>query len=274
MEVLDVTMPLEVTMVRHGLSKPNEAQRADKRGEDMTPHLEVFNMHDFRQELAEQGIQQAQTAGNYMRANDMDPKDFDRRDVTMYNRGMQTAAYLSGQDDCEWLPEIRLIERDWGSYGAMTIKERQERYPDTERMKTLSPFFARFDGGESMHDVVYRVRDYLNTLNREATDQRVLAVTHGELMWAARFVIERMTPHEWQDLDGDKTQRIGNCAILQYSRMNPEDPEDVKRSLSNGWRRMLNPLDPDNSPFDGEWVKLPGKRLFTPKQLLQMSKNN
>lgn len=264
----EATMPMDLMLIRHGRSKANEAQQADKNGEDMTPHLDVYDKHDFEQRLASTGIKQAQKARRWMLANDVDPEEFDARFVSPYYRTLETAAHLGGT--ALWVPDARLVERDWGSYGAMTIKERQERYPETERMRELSSFFTRFDGGESVYDVYCRFRDFLGTLSREMKDKRVLAVTHGELMWAARFTIERMMPHEWEALDRDKTKRISNCAILWYTRTNPEDPEDVRASLSDGWRRMIDPIQPSKSPYDGEWQKLPGKQHYNGEQLLQI----
>jgi hypothetical protein len=79
-----------------------------------------------------------------------------------------------------------------------------------------------------------------------------------------------MTPKEWERLDADKTLRIGNCAILTYSRVNPEDPTDISPSMTSGWRRMLDPIQPERSPYGGEWQKLAGKRYYSGAQLLEM----
>jgi hypothetical protein len=111
----------------------------------------------------------------------------------------------------------------------------------------------------------------MDTLDRDMGDKRVLAVTHGELMWATRFVVERMLPQEWQELDLDKTLRIGNCCIMWYSRQNPEDPGEVRTSLSAGWLRFVDPVEPEHSPYGGEWQELPGKRRFTGRELEELA---
>ena len=69
------------------------------------------------------------------------------------------------------------------------IPEARQRWKD-------SSFFTRLDNGKTYADVVYRVRDFIGTLDREMGDKRVLAVSHGELMWAMRFVVERMLPRK------------------------------------------------------------------------------
>jgi broad specificity phosphatase PhoE len=175
-------LPLEITLVRHGRTKANEAQQADKNGEDMTPHMEVFEVHDYEQRLSAEGVEQAKTARRYMLANGMAPEDYDAQYVSPFHRTLETAGYLGGEDTL-WLPDIRLIERDWGVYGATTIEDRRAKYPETERMRGLSPFFARFDGGERVADTIFPVLSWIGTLAREQSGKRVVAVTHGEKMW-------------------------------------------------------------------------------------------
>lgn len=135
-------------------------------------------------------------------------------------------------------------------------------YANTDRQKRLNPWYVGLDGGESLASgVLTRYRDWQGTLHREEESRNVLAITHGEFMWAARYVIEEMLPEEWQALDDDKKQRISNCCILWYSRVNPEDAGDVQPKIS--WRRIVNPVEPDRSPYGGEWQRLQGKRQLS-----------
>jgi broad specificity phosphatase PhoE len=259
--------PIDLVIVRHGQSEANIIQHAEKHGGvDPDQLKKVYERPDFAQRLSERGREQAFKAGEWLRSNKMHPSHFDERYVSPYYRTMETAALLG--PECEWLPEVRLIERDWGIYGSTPMETRVKKFIDTERMREDSSFFVRFDNGESIADVVYRVRDFIGTLDREMGDKRVLAVSHGELMWAMRFVVERMLPQKWQELDKDEKWRIGNCYILWYSRRNPADPTDVRTSLSDGWRRIVNPVEGE-SPDGGEWVKLPGKQHLSQLGLLE-----
>lgn len=258
--------PLDLVFVRHGLSEANIIQRAEKSEIAHPLTREVYDRPDYEQRLSTEGIEQARLAGRWLEDNFLAPDQFDERYVSPFNRTMDTAHFLGGAA-CAWLPDFRIIERDWGIFGATPKEERPDLFPHTEKMKQEASFFARLDNGESIADVALRVRDFVDTLDRDTGDMRVLAVTHGELMWAARFVIERMLPQEWQEYDKDKTLRIGNCCIMWYSRTNPENPEHVERSLSAGWLRMVDPVEPEKSPYGGEWQRLPGKRRFTGQEL-------
>ncbi len=92
-----------------------------------------------------------------------------------------------------------------------------------------------------------------------------MVVTHGEYMHVVMASIERMLPEEWETFYADRRYKIRNCTILMYSR---KDPKTGRLSRSISWRRMIYPDAPHESPDNGQWIKLPGKRLFTPAQLL------
>lgn len=260
--------PLEVTFMRHGLSEANIIQKAEKSGSPHELTEKVYERHDFEQRLSLEGVEQALMARRWLISEHMAPEDYDERYMSPFFRTMETAITVGG--DSPWLPNLSLIERDWGLFGATPLQEREIQYADIMKMKELSSFFTRFTGGESVFDTTFRVRAFIDTLYRENGGQRILAVTHGELMWAARNVIERLLPTEWQAMDDDKTKRIGNCCLLQYARTNPDNLEDISTSLSNGWRRMYDPVEPEKSPYGGEWHKLPGKQRLGPDQVMKI----
>lgn len=263
------TKPIELTFIRHGLSEPNIVQGMEKAGEPLGAHVAVYDRHDSEQRLVPAGRRQAATARQWMLDNDLDPDGYDARFVSTHVRTMETAVGI-GSDETSWFPDSKLVERDWGTFGATPLEERRAAFEREMAMSRTSSFYARHAGGESNYDVTFRIAAFIATLARKHPRERVLAVTHGEVMWAARYAIERQLPHEWQGLDADKSLRITNCMILQYTRRNPFDPNDVVGSLSAGWRRLTNPIDPSTSPYDGAWVRLPGRRLFTGAQLSEI----
>ena len=116
-------------------------------------------------------------------------------------------------------------------------------------------------------DGAQHVREFLGMCAREYSDKKVIAVTHGEVMWATRFVLERLMPHEWQELDEQEDQRITNCSILQYTRLDPHGSGEVATSLSSGWRRITDPIA-GNSPDNGEWRRIPGKRALAAAEIM------
>lgn len=263
----EVTQPMNIVLVRHGQSEANVVQHAEKHGEIHENMAEVYARHDFEHPLTAKGVEQAKAARQVMIAAGITPENFDEWYVSPFVRTTETAAYI-GDGRIDWLPEIRLRERDWGIYGSTPLTERVERFADTERRREISSYYTRYDGGENIPDTIGRVRDWLTTLNREKTNKDVLAVTHGELMWTARYVLEGMAPEQWADMDRDKTLRIGNCCILWYSRQNPDNPDDISLTITGGWRRMIDPYEPEKSPYGGQWQKLNGRTRLIGAEIL------
>jgi broad specificity phosphatase PhoE len=263
-----MAMPQDLLLVRHGQSEGNIVQRAFKDGDGMEIPDQFMQTHDWQYRLTDEGVEQAKAAGAWLveKFGALD-ESFDERYVSPYIRTRETALHIGGPA-CRWLIDDNLPERDWGLYNSVSPAERAELFKYTERMREISPLRWRPDGGEAlMSEVRLRFRDWLDTLHREQADKRVIAVTHGELIWVARYVIERMLPEEWEEAENDKTQRVYNCDIIWYSRVNPTDPKDVSKALS--WRKIVRPTDQGAAPFNGEWVKLNGKRRFSGAQLAE-----
>lgn len=260
-------MPNHLVLVRHGESEANICQRLEKEGRGDEVPLEYYDTHDWEFHLSQYGIEQAKRAGAWMLENIGDPQEFfDRRYSSKFIRARETAAFIGGAA-CSWRLDDRLKERDWGTYGSIPRSERASTYPLTEKLRNRSSWYTRLDGGEGLSDnVAQRFRDWLDTLHREMDGKNVIAVTHGELMWTARYVLEHMLPEEWDVADMDKSQRIHNCGVIWYSRVNPNDPGEVSKSLT--WRRMVYPDNIEGSPFGGEWVELSSKRYLTGEELL------
>ncbi len=83
-------------------------------------------------------------------------------------------------------------------------------------------------------------------------------------MWTARFVLERMLPEKWEELDKSKPHKIRNCSVLEYTR---RDLDTGQLHSRVGWRRLSYPDSRSTSPYDGQWVPLDKRRTFTGAQL-------
>ncbi|OYW85129.1 hypothetical protein B7Z17_02880, partial [Candidatus Saccharibacteria bacterium 32-49-10] len=158
-------------------------------------------------------------------------------------------------------------ERSWGVYGTVARAEQRSQFPLTSKLHAATPWYVRFDGGESMPDVYGRFRDFQGTLHREQADSRVLVVSHGDFMNVVRYGMERMRPEQWEAMDKDPAYTIRNCSVLQYSRVNPADETDVRDKIT--WRRMTYPDNVHESPDGGEWVELAKRQRFTGAELLE-----
>lgn len=265
MQTERLRMPNDLILVRHGESEANVAHRLERAERDIEIPARFYELHDWEYRLSSKGIMQAMRAGAWLADNGCNIEAFDTRYVSPFIRARETAVHL-GDTACHWQVDGRLKERDWGIYGATPLAERREVFARTDALREQSSWYTRLDGGESLADnVTLRVRDWFDTLHRKDENKRVLAVTHGEFMWTVRAVLEHMLPEEWNVAEKDMQQKIGNCAVLWYSRMNPEDPSEQAPYLK--WRKIVNPNQPTESPFLGEWQELPGRRVLTREAL-------
>lgn len=69
-----------------------------------------------------------------------------------------------------------------------------------------------------------RLSKIISRLHRECHDKRVIIVCHGEVMWAFRVILERLTQHQYRELDKSTNvkDKIHNCQIIHYSRRDPK----------------------------------------------------
>lgn len=255
-----MTMPRELVMVRHGLSEANVKQ---KQLIDLPEHIKqaIDARPDWEQRLTSVGVEQAKNAGDWIRQNIGAIASFDVVYYSPFVRTRETAVALVGDEPVRLTAEDRIIERDWGIFGKMSREDQRKNFPRTVAEKNANPLYVRLDGGESMMDVYSRIRDMDATLHREYSDGRVLMVTHGDYMNARRYALERMLPEDWMELDADKEFSFHNCSLLWYTRVNPNDPDDVREKLH--WRKFIHTTDPENSPYDGEWVEIDKPRRLT-----------
>lgn len=267
-----MSMPTHLVFVRHGQSEANIVQKHDDHGVDPTIAAAVFGRPDWQHRLSPLGIEQAKNAGEWMRQHVGELEEFDALYVSPFFRTRETAAHLGGPELEGWTVDDRVVERSWGVYGKVPRAEQRSQFPLTAAEKAANPWYTRLDGGESMPDVYGRFRDFQGTLHREQADKRVLVVSHGDFINAARYGIERMMPEEWEKLDSDKRYTLRNCTVLEYTRINPHDPSDVREKIR--WRRYTYPDAPHESPDKGEWVELSDRRRYTGKELLAQAEQS
>lgn len=267
-----MAMPYELLFIRHGQSEANIIQKRDDHGVSAETASAILARPDWRHRLTRLGVTQAQTAGEWIRRNIGSIDVFDALYVSPFFRTRETAAHIGGTDIEGWTVDDRLVERSWGVYGKVSRAEQCSQFPLTAAEKAANPWYIRLDGGESMPDVYARFRDFQGTLHREQAGKRVFVVSHGDFINAARYGIERMMPEEWEQLDEDARYTIKNCTILHYSRVNPDDPTDIRDKIH--WRRYIYPDTPDTSPDGGRWVELSERRRYSGAELLEQAQQS
>ncbi len=267
-----MAMPNELVFIRHGESEANIVQKRDDHNVDPLVVSELFLRPDWRHRLTEPGVEQAKNAGVWIEQNLGGVASFDALYVSPFLRTRETAAHIGGLDQDGWTIDDRLVERSWGVYGKLPRAEQRAEFPRTAEEKRRNPWYTRLDGGESMPDVYARFRSFQETLHREQAGQRVLAVTHGDFINAARYGVERMMPEEWEELDENSEYTVRNCTILEYTRVNPLDPNDIRDKLH--WRRYTYPDAPSMSPDGGEWMELAARRRYLGSELISQAEHS
>lgn len=256
-----MTLPETFTLVRHGQSEANviQQQRKDKALDALPDSLlhALLERHDSTMRLTHLGVEQAEAAGRWLKNSGV---PFDRFYVSPHARTRETAGTLHMGG--EWRVEDRFRERDWGE-----IQSWMSPSESSALMKKLSEWYWKPQGGESMATGVrLRVESLMNSLYRKQGSRHVLAVSHGEFIRTAQFVIERMTPDAWTAMDDDPAYKVQNTMIIQYTRVNPEDSTDVSRTFR--WRRGICPWDENLSWDNGQWRNI-GIKKYSDEDLLK-----
>ena len=178
----------EIVLVRHGESEGNVAYNRSVDGDHSLYAGAFMDRHSSLWRLTDRGREQAMAAGRWMNEN-LAP-GFEGCYTSEYLRAMETAALLE-LPGAQWLPEVMLRERDWGEYDLASQEQRASAYARYEKRRRRESLFWSPPGGESLAQVVQRVDSMLLFLNRRYSGQRVVAVCHGEMMWAFRLRFER-----------------------------------------------------------------------------------
>lgn len=252
-------LPIDLVLVRHGQSEGNVANKASRDGDNSFFTPEFRNRHSRAFRLTDKGVDQAVSAGEWLRRNV--PMPLDRFYVSDYVRAKETAAHLK-LPSAQWRVEYQLRERDKALMDNCPANEQSTLFEHEERQYQLDRFLAYpAGGGESIPLLCLRLKaDFLEHLARECSDKRVVAVCHGHVMRAMQMELEHLGHDDFIRLDSSENHedKIRNCQILWYTR---RDPETGKIGTSHliaarsvcpwdpsgdyGWRRITRNL-PDN----------------------------
>lgn len=265
-----MTLPMNFTLVRHGLSEANRIQKflksQDMEGLRSAVNIqEVINRHDSTARLAVRGVEQAQITGDWIREN-LDP--FDHFYVSPHIRTCETASHLKLGG--EWVKDDRFREREWGEV-ANTNEDFSDPMSEISRkLKHMNEWYWSPQGGESLAaNVRNRVELVMQSIRRRGDrNSNVVAVTHGEFIAVTRFVIERMSPDVFNIQDSNPAYKIENTMVIEYTRRNPHRLTEVEDEYR--WRRATCPWDESLSWSGGDWVEFETKK-HTDDELLSFA---
>jgi NAD+ kinase len=250
-----MSMPINLILVRHGESEGNLAIARSKQGDNSAYSEDFRNRHSSLWRLSEKGKEQAHVTGDWLKLHAKDVSFF-RCYTSEYVRAMETAALLN-ITDAQWYPDFYLRERNWGDLDRLSVNEREEKFSQSMKERTIEPFYWTPPNGESLADVGLRVDRLFQTLHRECEGKSVIIVCHGEIMWMIRARLERLTQEKFRELDAsqDPKDHINNCQVLWYTRQNPEDEYDIRPYLS--WMKSVCPWDETRSSNEWNLIKRP-----------------
>lgn len=253
MEVRTMGTPKNLILVRHAESQGNEAYRNHENGDKDAFTEEFLRIHSSKWQLTEDGRKQAKQAGEWIRENT--GLKFNYFYSSDYIRALETALLLN-LSKAQWIPNNYLEERSWGTMDMIPPEKRKIKFREELKVKDQDPYNWRPPGGgESVAELCGRIDRFLDSLVRVATDKNVIVVCHGVIMWAFRVRLERMTSDVFKELylSKDPQNKIHNCQILWYSKVNPktqkcEDQLDwvqsvnpINPEISSGWKRIERP---------------------------------
>lgn len=262
-----MSLPKRIVFIRHGESESNIVQGAQKRGENFEHEQLIGSRVDWKQRLSSTGREQAEIAAQSLSVLfDGGVSYFDTFYLSPFIRARETALILSGENDnLIWNIDDRLSERIWGIYGVVSRQEQRGHFPLTSRLANDDPWYIRYDGGESLFDVYNRFKTFKSKLWRENSEENVLIIAHKQLIQTACYDIEKLLPEDWDNIWENQVYNIPNLGMMEYSRINPENEEDVREKYC--WRRVVDLADLENSLSSGEWVEFAHNKKFSPSDI-------
>lgn len=212
---------LELILVRHAESTHNTASKVGRFLATETDVHVTGGLPDPLIGFTSNGSRQAKTLARVLLDQLPDLGEFGAFFDSGYQR---TQAMLSvildeygiARSDERRQSHLDLRERDPGYTFTMTVAEVNRNFPWYPAYEAaVGPFYGRPPGGEALVDVCSRVHMFLNSLRRARSGARVFIVTHGRVLLAFRFWLEKFLPAEAMSLfDGT----IANCEVLRYRR--------------------------------------------------------
>ncbi len=122
-------------------------------------------------------------------------------------RAWQTATAIAAPHRLAVVAEPDLRERHWGRFQGMSIDQIARHWPDAHaRMVARDPHFA-LDGGESIAELVARVRAVLVRIATAVAGRTAVVVTHGGVLDSAYRIATGLA------LDAPRPFVLANAAV-------------------------------------------------------------
>lgn len=226
-------LPQELVLVRHGESEGNVANKASRAGDHSHFNDSFLVRPSSSWHLSKNGKKQAEKAGAWLRKQKI--VNFDYALFSPFYRTSETLFFMGESFNSLPQGETHFIqERSWGLMDVLPVHEREAKFPGELAKRDIDPMHWIPPGGESIAQVMVRFESFLQLLPvLVPRAERLLLVVHGELMWAARCVLENISPDEYFKLHHSKDpgDKIYNCHVLHYRKKVSEQRYSKLRSV-------------------------------------------
>lgn len=218
--------PAELLIIRHGESELN-VRKAIAIARRDTERIMMEPIRDADVVLTDRGKQQAADTGRALKTHF---EHIDIAYVSPFIRTMDTFHLIEREIGYHipLQPEDRLREREFGIFSQMTMFGIEKHYPqEAQRLKVEGEYYYRPLGGESYPDMGVRLHSFLHSLYQHQSGQRVLVVTHADVVQMIRKMLERMS--EAQLLELNRTDDVVNCGVTSYYYDSTDDYLRLRR---------------------------------------------
>lgn len=263
-------MAVDLLLLRHGQSEGNLAQAAAESGDRAFFTSEFASTPGPQWRLTGTGIAQAQMIGAWL------SKEFalDRLYTSPYARAIETAAHLNLDSSFAsrpgWRIDRRLAERSWGDIQNIFDADygRQEFMKLNAWWRDRDPLYWTPPGGESIAEVATgRFYSFLNTVTDRLPSGTALAVTHGDVMWAAQVAVEKFTDQRFYAEYATDSFALRNCEVLHYTS---SDPTTGRVAAEFGWVRRAWP-NIDTGKVEVSAFRSLDHQLYSSSELLELA---
>ena len=147
-------------------------------------------------DLSPAGIEEAKAAGRAIKEKNI---KFDAVFTSTLKRAYNTASLAlkeAGQSGIEMIKDDDLRERDYGDLTGLNKDEMRKKFGDEQVHIWRRSYDVKPPGGESLKDVVDRVRPYFNKHIKPLLDEgkNVLVACHGNTNRALLIILGENTP--------------------------------------------------------------------------------